>query len=279
MQDKKLYEQEKQLRKLMKEKLISILEEAGKLQKQYFNKVHRYKQKESISSIVTETDLLCERFILDSISSDFPLNNILSEECGLIYKKSKFTWVVDPLDGTSNFASGIPWFGVLIAILEDNLPVIAGAYIPMENKLFIAESGKGSFLNNKKLKIKDSLLKDVLFGFSTDYTDDKESIEKALKIFRFLIRNTRNIRSTNSLLDFMMVAEGRLGGVANMYTRIWDIAAPWLIIKEAGGVLKQLDFCDISFEINKNETNKNYSVITGSASILDEFENRLKLIK
>jgi myo-inositol-1(or 4)-monophosphatase len=279
MQDKKLYGQEIQLKMLMKEKLISIMEEAGKLQKQNFNKVHRYKQKESISSIVTETDILCERFILDSISSDFPLHNILSEETGFIYKKSKFTWIVDPLDGTSNFAAGIPWFGVLIAILENNAPVMAGAYIPLEKKLFFAEAGKGAFLNKKRLRIKESSLKNVLFAFSTDYSDDKESIENALKIFRFLIQNTRNIRSTNSLVDFMMVAEGKLGGVVNMYTRIWDIAAPWLIIKEAGGDLKLLDFCDVSFEINKDETDKNYPVFTGSASIMNEFEKGLKLIK
>jgi myo-inositol-1(or 4)-monophosphatase len=279
MQDKKLYEQEIQLRKLMKEKLISILEEAGKLQKQHFNKVHRCEQKESISSIITETDLLCDRFILDSISSDFPLNNILSEESGLIYKQSKYTWIVDPLDGTSNFAAGIPWFGVLIAILEDNLPVMAGAYIPMEEKLFFAEYGKGAFLNTKKLKIEDTLLKNVLFAFSTDYSDDKESLEKGLKLFSFLIRNTRNIRSTNSLVDFMLVAEGKLGGVVNMFTKIWDIAAPWLIIKEAGGALKHLDFSDITFEINKNQTSRNYPVISGSLSILNEFEKELKLNK
>jgi myo-inositol-1(or 4)-monophosphatase len=256
----------------MKEILINALKEAGRIQRENFNKAHQIEQKETISSIVTEVDILCDKIINQLITQAYPLHNILSEESGLSFKHSKYTWVIDPLDGTSNFAAGVPWFGVLIALFENNRPLMAGAYLPVDDKLYFAESGKGAYLNDKRIKLEISKLKNVLVAFSTDYTDDNVFLEKGLEIYRFLIRNARNTRSTNSLVDFMMVAEGKFGGAVNLFTRIWDIAAPWLIIKEAGGLMKYLNGKDLDFELNENAIGKNYPVMTGSLSILKELD-------
>ena len=83
----------------------------------------------------------------------FPVHNIISEESGFSNRKSKYTWVIDPLDGTSNFASSIPWFGVLIALFENNIPVMGGAYLPVLNQMYIAEKGKGALLNGKPFRM------------------------------------------------------------------------------------------------------------------------------
>lgn len=252
----------------MKELLIHILKAAGKIQKENFSKTHVIELKESISNIVTEVDLHCDRIISNEIRLKFPSHNILTEESGLTFNHSEYTWVVDPLDGTSNFAAGIPWFGILIALFENDIPILAGAYLPMEDLLYLAESGKGAYLNGRKLKIEDIALKNSLAGFATDYTDDADFVDYGMDLYRFLIQNMRNIRCTNSLVDWMMVADGRLAGTINLFTKIWDIAAPWLILKEAEGSMKDIYNREIEFALNEENLDRNYPVVAGSSLFL-----------
>ena len=254
----------------MKEVLIAALKEAGKIQLEYFNKVHRVEEKESISSIVTEVDLLCDKQIQEIIKKEFADHNLLTEESGLIVNSSDFTWVIDPLDGTSNYAAGLPWFGVLIALFDGNRPVLGGAYLPATNQLYVAEVGKGAYLNGKQLHIDEVKMKNSLFAFSTDYTTDFEFHEMGMKLFSYLLEQVRNIRSTNSLVDHLMVAEGKFGGAVNMFTHIWDIAAPYLIIKEAGGEMSLLNGEEILFDLSDGGFHTNYPVIAGATNIVDE---------
>ena len=259
----------------MKDLLIEILKETGRFQKANFRKNHVVELKESISNIVTEVDMACDQLITNAISLKFPSHNILTEENGFKTNQSKYTWVIDPLDGTSNFAAGIPWFGVIIALFEDNLPILAGAYLPMDDSICIAESGKGAYLDGKKLRIENIELKNSLVGFATDYNENKAFTEYGLDIYRFLIKSTRNIRCTNSLVDFMMVADGRMAGVVNLFTKIWDIAAFWLIIKEAGGTMKDIYNQEIQFVLNEENKDRNYPVVAGSLSFIAELKNGL----
>ena len=133
----------------MKNLLISALKASGDTLLEYFDKPLEIKQKESQSSIVTEADLESEKIIIGLIRNVYPAHNIISEEAGFINNNSEYTWIIDPLDGTSNFASGIPWFGVLITLFERNTPVMAGAYLPVQNILYFAEAGKGAYRNGK----------------------------------------------------------------------------------------------------------------------------------
>ena len=254
----------------MKEILIRILKDVGRIQCESFRKNHSIEQKESISSIVTEVDLLCDKFISEEIRREFLSHNILTEESGLAFKGSEFTWVIDPLDGTSNFASGISWFGILIALFENSTPILAGAYLPIDDLLYFAESGRGAYLNGERLKIENVSLKNSLFGFAVDYSDDTEFLDYGINLYKVLIKKSRNIRCTNSLVDLMMVADGRMGGTINLFTKIWDIAAPWLIIKESGGNMKDIYDKEIEFDLREKSILKNYPVITGSDSIISE---------
>src|SRR5512139_590570 len=114
----------------MKDILISALRTGGKILIDYFDKPVAAFRKESQSSVVTEADFKSDSSIVSFISGKFPRHNIISEEGGYRDKQSDYTWVIDPLDGTSNFAANIPWFGVLITLFEKNLPVMGGAYLP-----------------------------------------------------------------------------------------------------------------------------------------------------
>ncbi len=254
----------------MKKVLIECLKKAGKIQKDNILKIESIKLKDKISSIVTDVDFKCDKVIIDIINKNYPNHNILTEENGFLNKNSNLTWVIDPLDGTSNYAAGLPWFGVLISVLDNETPIISGAYLPTSDQLYFAEKGKGSFLNGDKLTIKEKNLKNSLSAFSTDYTDDIEYLNKGMKIYKFLLNNSRNVRSTNCLLDLLYIPENKYGCCINMFNGIWDIAAPYLLIEEAGGVLKDLDNNDILFEPNANMLNKNYPIVAGSRMIVED---------
>jgi myo-inositol-1(or 4)-monophosphatase len=252
----------------MKEVLMQSLEKAGDSLRHNFNKTLEITVKENQCSIVTNADIESEKTIIGTIQKAFPGHNIISEEYGYIHNGSEFTWVIDPLDGTSNFAAQIPWFGVLIAVLKDNEPILAGACLPVQHDLYYAEKGIGSFKNGERIHASaNSNLSEMLASFSTDYTGDKAYLDKGMRILKRLIPGSRNIRTTNSLIDFLYVAEGKLGVCVNMYTRLWDIAAPSLLIEEAGGFMTDLAGKDIHYKLGKSEYNVSYSVATASLAL------------
>jgi myo-inositol-1(or 4)-monophosphatase len=253
----------------MKKLLIAALKASGDTLLEYFNKPLEIKQKESQSSIVTDADLASEKVIIGLVKDRFPGHNIISEEYGFLNNNSEYTWIIDPLDGTSNFASGIPWFGILITLFKNNTPVLAGAFLPVQDIMYIAEAGKGAYRNGKLIpKIKNKKLNDSLFAFCVDFTEDTVFLNKGIEIYKYIIRNSRNIRSTNSLIDFIYVAEGKFGGVLNLYTKVWDISGLGLIISEAGGTMKNTDGNDIQFSISGSIIDENFPVIAGSKEIV-----------
>jgi myo-inositol-1(or 4)-monophosphatase len=256
----------------MKNTLINALNRAGQIQREKFEKALTVSLKESASSIVTEVDLACEKVIFDTIRKSFPDHNLLGEESGLINHQSNFTWVVDPLDGTSNFAAGIPWFGILIALFDNNVPVMAGSLIPLENSMCYAARSEGTWINGKRIFMTDQILSSSLIGFSMDFTEDEQLLSGGMLIYKYLLKNARNVRSTNSLIDFQLVVEGKLGGCINLFTRIWDIAASYLFLKEAGGTMVGLDGKEVKFELNPSGISRTYPVAAGSPEIIRQLK-------
>lgn len=261
----------------MKTVLTEALEQAGASLRHNFDKTLVISMKENQSSIVTNADLESEKTIIGIINKAFPGHNIISEECGTIHNGSDITWVIDPLDGTSNFAAHIPWFGVLIAVLKDSEPILAGACLPIQQDVYLAEKGAGCFRNGKRINATGNTnLREMLVAFSTDYTGDKESLERGLNILKKLIPASRNIRNTNSLIDFLYVAEGKFGLCVNLNTKIWDIAAPALLIKEAGGFMTDLTGQDIRFRLDPHDYAVNYPVAAASCALK---ESLMELIR
>lgn len=243
--------------------LQRALKKGGEVLLSHLGKSAEAKVKESISSVVTEADLASEQAILNILDGAPEMYNIISEEAGYLDRKSDYTWVVDPLDGTSNFAAGLPWFGVIIALFFRDTPVIGGMYLPTEQKLYLATGGEGATLNEKKLKLLPSLpLSDQLLSYSFDFSEDPGKTRSEMDIMARLSRSVRNIRSTNSLVDFCFLAEGKLGAALNQQTKIWDIAVPWLLIRELGGSVSDIDGEKIQFDLSPKALSQNYTIVS-----------------
>jgi len=260
----------------MKQTLLLALKTAGAELLKHYGQPVDFKVKESQSSIVTKADLKSDSLITRLVREHFPSHNIISEESGYRNMHSKYTWVIDPLDGTSNFASGLPWFGVLIAVFENSTPIMGGAYLPVNDLIYFAEKDKGAIKNGQSFTmVKNKGLRNSLISFSVDYTDNEIVLNESLNIYKNLVKATRNIRSTNSLVDFLYVAEGKFGGCINLFTKVWDISALGLIISEAGGVMKNIEGDDIQFLFDENIVEKNFAVMSGSEEIVGELKKVL----
>jgi myo-inositol-1(or 4)-monophosphatase len=256
--------------------LETALKQSGQVLMQHFGKQAASRRKESVSSVVTEADLASERVILEVLSSRTSYN-LLSEESGYLNTGSEYTWVVDPLDGTSNFSAGIPWFGVIIALFYQDQPALAGMYLPVDNHLYTAEPGKGTQKNGQPVRVSDSsVLEEHLVVYSFDYSPDPEKTKSEMEIMARLSSKVRNIRSTNSLYDFCYMTDGRLGAAINQTTKIWDIAGPWLIIREAGGVVTDIEGKNITFDLSDGSFDRNYTIVASVAGI---HPSLMKLIK
>jgi myo-inositol-1(or 4)-monophosphatase len=248
---------------LFPEKLIkNTLKEASGILMSNFGDPIKGELKENQSSIVTEMDVEAERKIAHLISQKYPSHSIIGEETGAVLTGSEFTWVIDPIDGTSNFASGIPWFGILLAVLKHDQPIAAAAYLPFYDLMYYAENGKGAFRNDEPIHVtEEQNLKNVLIAYATDFSNDEKKTRMETDILNDIIKNVRNIRATNSLVDFCYVADGKLGAAINFNCKIWDIAALYLIIQEAGGKMTDLKGNDIVFELNLENYLINYQVV------------------
>jgi myo-inositol-1(or 4)-monophosphatase len=246
----------------MKQFVTKLVTDAGQLLRERFGRAHNIRRKENVSSIVTEVDLESEALILDRIRHEFPDHNIVAEESGFENRASPWTWVVDPLDGTSNYAAGIPWYGVMIAVLNEAKPVLGAMYLPHDNTLYLAEAGKGATRNDQPIRVSPSdKLEQVLLAYAVDSSRDPHQTQRQVQGFGRLLNLVRNVRATNCLVDFALTADGRLGGCINHSTRIWDIAAPSLILEEAGGKMTTAGGATLDFSPGVDVCDRVYAVL------------------
>jgi myo-inositol-1(or 4)-monophosphatase len=250
--------------------MLTALKKGGEILMDHLGRTSEVTVKESISSVVTEADLESERAILEILQGGSKTGNIISEESGYLDRGSELTWVVDPLDGTSNFAAGLPWFGVIIALFEKEIPILGGMYLPADQALYLTETGGGATRNGEP--IHPTASKDLsrqLLSYSFDFSEDQEKTRSEMEILARLSREVRNIRSTNSLVDFCYVADGRLGAALNQATRIWDIAVPWMLIREGGGMVTDIRGSEISFDLTSGAIHQNYTILASGKGLHD----------
>jgi myo-inositol-1(or 4)-monophosphatase len=226
---------------MIKNTLITAVEAGAVELKRFFNGTFTVTSKGSLNDLVTEADHASEKAIIDIIQKNHPDHFILSEETGEIKQNSPYKWIIDPIDGTINFANGIPICCVSIGV-ELNGEIILGAvYNPFMNEMFFAEKGKGATLNNIKIGVseEDNLLKSCLVtGFPYQYLD---SANGPLQIFEKLVRKAIPVRRLGSAaLDLCWTAAGRFDGFYEHKLQAWDSAAGFLIVEEAGGTVTDL---------------------------------------
>ena len=211
--------------------------DAGRILKELYGNISSITKKGEID-LVTEADLASEKAVIDAISHDFPNDMILSEEAGEKGEVSDRLWIIDPLDGTTNFAHSYPFFGVSIALQAENEIVVGVVYNPVLDEFFEAEKGKGAFLNKKTINVSDKVtLKDSLIGTGFPY-DVYEKPEPVLDYLKKMIVKVQGIRRAGAAaVDLCYLAAGRLDGFWEQGLKPWDTAAGSIILKEAGGII------------------------------------------
>lgn len=222
--------------------IIQISKEAGELIRNAFGKSHSIEFKTNELNLITETDKASEKLITDFIRKKYPSHGILAEEGSEVNKSAEYLWVIDPLDGTTNFAHGLPIFAVSIGIQKNGETIAGVVYDVMRDVIYSAEKGKGSFENGRKIFVS----KNENLGYSVLVTgfpyNIKENPDKASERFIAFLKQARAIRRLGSAaIDFCYVANGVFDGFWEVSLHPWDICAGKLIVEEAGGVVTDFD--------------------------------------
>ena len=190
-----------------------------------------------LNDYVSEVDKRAEEVIIDTIRKFYPEHSILAEESGQ-HGGGEYEWIIDPLDGTTNFLHGFPQFAVSIALQHKEILEQAIIYDPLRQELFTATRGNGAHLNNKRIRVsKRKNLNGALLGTGFPFGNNP-TLEKFISTFRAIFPSTAGIRRAGAAsLDLAYVACGRLDGFWEFGLKEWDIAAGALIIQEAGGIV------------------------------------------
>jgi len=227
---------------------IEAVKTAGRILKKQFYTQSLVEAKGK-HDIVTDADRESESAILQILQNDYPDYNYIAEESGTQMNSSKCSWYIDPLDGTTNFVTGNPYFSVSIALAYQNEVILGVIFNPITNELYFAEKGKGAYLNNERIKVsKNSDLSRALIASA--YSAEEKAIKKGLKTIEKLALSSRKVLVNFSpALDLCNIARGRLDGLVDNGTTPEDHAAGSLIVKEAGGCVQNFD--DEDWSVNK----------------------------
>ena len=220
------------------------------------------------NDFVSEVDKQAEAIIIDHIRRAYPMHGILAEESGQ-QGDDAFQWVIDPLDGTTNFLHGLPHFAVSIALKHRGVLDQAVVYDPLRQELFTASKGAGAHMNNRRIRVsKQKELEGALIGTGFPY-GNMDKLEHYLASFRKLCPTTAGIRRAGAAsLDLAYVACGRLDGFWEFDLKEWDIAAGALLVLEAGGTVDDIDKTD-------NFLRKG-NIVAGNLKITDELLKNLQ---
>lgn len=217
--------------------IIRAAEAGGKKTLSYFGKSIEYKEKTTASDFRTIADIESEKTIVQILVKQFPSYNILSEESGFINQNSEYTFVIDPLDGSNNFILGIPNFAISIGLVKNNIGIIGVVHLPILQKTYFAQQGKGSFLGRKRLFVnKESNIRKATVSYTYGYTVSTLYSEKlihkinSLKVKRYLV-------NWSPAAEFCLLASGKIEGIINYKNDRYDYTAGKIIAREAGALI------------------------------------------
>lgn len=223
----------------------------------------------SRNDFVSQVDRQAEAEIIQVLQEAYPQHAILAEESGANEKDSEYQWIIDPLDGTTNYLHGFPQFAISIALKHKNRLTAAVVYDPLKNELFSAARGEGALLNDRRIRVSQQRgLEGALIGTGFPFRQP-EHLETYLNTFRAIHKDTAGIRRAGSAaLDLCYVAAARLDGFWELGLNAWDMAAGALIVREAGGIVT-----DFSGEGNYLETG---NVIAGATKVYQPMYEAIK---
>ncbi|HQV05830.1 MAG TPA: inositol monophosphatase family protein [Chitinophagaceae bacterium] len=237
---------------MLKETMIAAARAGAAEILRYCNRDFAIHNKEGINNLVTEADFAAEKAILGIIKEKFPAHQILAEESGEMIQDSTYKWIIDPIDGTVNFAHGIPLNCVSIGIENKGEIILAAVFNPHLNEFFMAEKGKGATLNSRPIHVseeKKAIHACLVTGFPYIYINEPNG---PLEMFERFVRKGVPVRRLGSAaIDLCWVAAGKLDGFFEHKLEPWDSAAGSLIVQEAGG--KITDFKGENFSIYQHK--------------------------
>jgi myo-inositol-1(or 4)-monophosphatase len=253
--------------------IIEISRKAGSIIKEGFGTTFNIEYKTNESNLVTEIDKASEEMIIDFIKEKYPTHSILAEEGGDVKRNSEYLWVVDPLDGTTNFAHGLPIFSVSIGVQKNSETIVGVVYDVIRDIVFTAEKGSGAFANSERIKVSNvnklehSLL---VTGFPYNIAENPEG---AFERFTILTKKSRGMRRLGSAaIDFCYLASGVFDGFWEVHLHPWDICAGKLIVEEAGGIVT--DFKGNSIDIfSKKILSSNNQIHKQITDVMEEINN------
>lgn len=226
---------------MLKSTLMEAVHAAADEIRRFTDLDFKISNKEGINNLVTEVDHASEKAIMDVIKKNYPDHFILSEEAGEIFQDSQYKWIIDPIDGTVNFAHRIPICCISIGLEHNNKMILGAVYNPFINELFVAERGCGATLNEKPISVskKEKVINACLVtGFPYTYLDEPNG---PLQVFERFIRRGIPVRRLGSAaIDLAWVAAGRFDGFYEHQLQAWDSAAGFLLVEEAGGKVTDL---------------------------------------
>ena len=233
--------------------MIKASEKASKILIRDFGEIEKLQvSKKGPTDFVTNSDLKTEKLIIDELKKAKPNYSIISEENGTEINKDKNnTWIIDPIDGTVNFLHGVPHFAISIALKKKDEIISGIIFDPIKNEMFYAEKNNGAYFNNQRIRV-----------------SKKNEINNCLFVTGGKIKNEPELpyrKSGSAALDMAYVASGRYDGYFQKNLNLWDIAAGIILVKEAGGIVNEIDL----------SINKNIKIIASSGNINDKLLEKL----
>lgn len=258
-----------------REFITNALKESSKIALSYFGKVSDSTKEDDNNQVLTEADLVIGKTIIAKIKEKYPSHNIIDEEAGVIDNGSEFTWVVDPIDGTSNFAKGIVTYGIIIGLLKNGVPIAGGVALPAFSEIYVAKKEKGTFYNNQKIAIKhsDSLLSSLVAYAIDSHRENPSLTREECELLAEIVLASRNFRSSGSLFDAVMVLQGKYGAYLGRSSKIWDHVGQQIIIEEAGGTYTDFFGRPMNYENPLTKVKENYTWCIASPLLHQEIQN------
>ncbi|MCF7820599.1 MAG: inositol monophosphatase [Candidatus Pacebacteria bacterium] len=214
---------------------LKAVKESGKmLIKEYENFDRNKVSFKARNEILTKADLKSEKQIITTIKKGFPKHQILAEESGKSQDNSDYLWIIDPIDGTTNFSMHNPLWSISLALAYKKDIILGIVYLPYLNELFVAKKNKGATMNNKKIKVSKNIKDNVINTYC--HARDKKYVNQAIKYYIKQKTHGLDCRQLGSAaIELAYVASGRIESITIPGANSWDVAAGALLVKEAGG--------------------------------------------
>lgn len=252
----------------------TILENAATIARTNFGKVSGTSKGTDNNQVLTETDLEIGKYIVDAVQAAYPDFNIVDEEAGVIDKSSRHTWVIDPIDGTSNFANGVSEYGILIGLLDEDTPIAGGIALPSFNEIYTAEKGRGAICNGHPIHVtSEQNLLSSLVAYGIDGHQENPAItHEETALLAEIVLGIRNLRTSNSTYDFALVAKGAYGGYLNKTSKIWDNVGPQIVMEEAGALYTDFYGQAIDYSDPLTKVDDNFTMCTASPVLHEQLQ-------